>query len=369
MLQNFKGRVRCLVLLMMISNAPLFGQQLVYDLTPDWVYFDAGDKGFLPAVMEKGEKTAISFTLPADEFDKFYLRIIVSKPAYLFHDKHLVKKLPQGTTYLQVDSLKKALNLTTPQLTVFSNELASGLSTVIVDSIGDEVNIDSEVINNVDFNNFFILSATLLLLSLVLLRIFYHELNSQYFSLLRIVDIKTMDELIFKVKFFGVPNNYFIVLMGLITAWNMIAFNQIHPAVLNPELFDAAATSFSSYLLSWLYLSMGAFIIVFLKYLLIYTISFLFEFKTAGIHFASHLRIVFLSLLILSALTLVDHFFVSLNLVHVIFWGALLLTLIRIILLYLRLLRLTNHTVLHLLLYLCATEIIPFVFIYKLVIG
>ncbi len=369
MSQNFRNCKQLLVLLMIIGSTPLSGQQLVYDLTPDWVYFDVGDEGFLPAVMEKGEKNAISFTLPANEFDKFYLRIVVNGPAYLFHDKELVQKLAAGTTYLQVDSLKKALNVITPQLTVFSNELATGLSTVIVDSPGGSVNIDKEVVKNADFNNFFVLATTLLLLALVLLRIFFNEVASQYFSWLRIVDVKTMDELIYKLKFFGSPNNYFIFLMSLITALNLMAFNYIHPAILNPDLFDAAATSLSSYLLTWLYLSVLAFIVIFLKYLIIYGFSFLFEFKTARIHFASHLRIVFLALLILFTLSLIDYFFILLNLVHIIYWGGLLLTIIRIILLFLRLLRLTNHTVLHLLLYLCATEIIPLVFVYKLVMG
>ena len=104
MLRNFRKCIQWLVLLMIISITPLCGQQLVYDLTPDWVYFDVADEGFLPAVMEKGEKNAISFTLPANEFDKFYLRIVVNEPAYLFHDKQLVQKLAAGTTYLKVDS-------------------------------------------------------------------------------------------------------------------------------------------------------------------------------------------------------------------------------------------------------------------------
>ena len=95
MLLNFKSSSRIFFVLMLISTTTLFGQQLVYDLTPDWVYFDSDDQGFLPAIMEKGEKSAVSFTLPASEFDKFYLRIIVNRPAYLFHDMQLVKKLPQ----------------------------------------------------------------------------------------------------------------------------------------------------------------------------------------------------------------------------------------------------------------------------------
>ena len=354
---------------MLISTTTLFGQQLVYDLTPDWVYFDSDDQGFLPAIMEKGEKSAVSFTLPASEFDKFYLRIIVNRPAYLFHDMQLVKKLPLGTSYLKVDSLKTSLNSNTPLLTIFSNDLSSGLSTVIVDTPGKEESIAEEVVKSADFNNFFVLSATLLMAMLVLLRILYSEVAGQYFTLLRVVDIKTMDELIYKLRFFGVPNVYFILLMSMITSWIVIAFNHNHPAIINPELFDAAATSFSSYMLSWFFLTLVATCIVFFKYAIISLFSYLFEFKTAGIHFASHLRIVFLSLIVLAALTFADYFILSKNIESILYWGVLFLTLLRIILLFLRLLRLTNHTVLHLLLYLCATEIIPFVFIYKLVIG
>ena len=40
------------LLLMSIS---VFGQQVVHDLEPEWVYFDIDNQGFLPAVMEVGD--------------------------------------------------------------------------------------------------------------------------------------------------------------------------------------------------------------------------------------------------------------------------------------------------------------------------
>jgi hypothetical protein len=369
MLLNFKNKIINILVLTVLSVTAGFGQQVVYDLAPDWVYFDFHERGFLPAVMANGDKVAISFTLPEDEFDRFYLRIIVNSPAYLFHNQQLIRILEQGPTYLPVDSLKSYLSTSTPQLTIYGQDLIRGLSTEIVSSGGGFAEIPMTRPKNNAYNNYFIMVLLLFMIGLVLLQSLFSELTGQYFALTRTLDTKTMDEPIYKIRFLGVPNIYFIALMSLAISWVMVSYHQSNPAVLLPDLFDATVANFSSYMVTWLLLAGLAFLIFVIKYFLVFSMSGLFAFKTAGIHFASHLRLEFWTLLLVALLTIVDHFFIIHWLVHVLFIGTILFTILRIIFIFLRLLRLTNHTILHLLLYLCATEIIPFVFIYKLVIG
>lgn len=354
---------------LLFMSISVFGQQVVHDLEPEWVYFDIDNQGFLPAVMEVGAGSAISFELPTDDYGQFYLRLILGEEAYLFHNNQLVLGLPQGTTYLPIDSLRDALKVANPMLTIYSEYLSKGLSTSVVESRGGEVVLVSDRAKDAAFNDFFILAGVILLVGFVFLRLAFSDVFNQYADFLRIFDLKTIDELIYKLHFFGRPNIYFQILVSLLVGWSLIAFHHSYPTVLNNDLFKGEGDSFSGLVFTWLKLSSFSFALLLLKYIIIYLSSSLFAFNSVNVHYASHLRLVFWLAILVASFTVVNYFFYQTAIVHVIFLGTMFLSVARIILIFLRLLRITSHTVLHLLLYLCATEIIPFVFIYKLVIG
>lgn len=354
---------------LLFMSISVFGQQAVHDLEPEWVYFDIGNQGFLPAVMEIGDGSAVSFELPTDDYEQFYLRLILAEEAYLFHNNQLVMGIPQGTTYLPIDSLRDALKVANPMLTIYSEYLSEGLSTDVVESRGGAVAFESGRVKDTAFNNFFILVSVILLVGFVFLRLAFSDVFSQYTDFLRIFDLKTIDELIYKLHFFGRPNIYFQILISLLVGWALIAFHHSYPTVLNNELFKGEGDSFDGFVFTWLKLSFFSFILLLLKYIIIYLSSSLFAFNSVNVHYASHLRLVFWLAILVASFTEVNYFFYQTAIVHVIFLGTMLLSVARIILIFLRLLRISSHAVLHLLLYLCATEIIPFVFIYKMVIG
>ena len=347
----------------------LSAQNVIHNLEPEWVYYDEDAQGFLPAVLQSGQGRTISFPLAVDDYSQFYLRIGLKDSAYLFHGNQLLSRISPGTTYFKIDSLDRFLTGVNPLLTIYGKNISRDLSTAIVNNMDSPVAFTEARVLNGQFRNFFVLVGVFLLMVLVILRSMFPDVFGQYTDLLRLVDLKTMDELIYKLRFFSPPNIYFIVFISMTIGWSMIAFNERHPAIISPGLIDLAGDTMKSYLLEWLKLSALIMLIFLAKYFLLYLFSKLFAFNTLSVHFASYLRLVFWASLIFGVLIIIDEYFLVPFLVHVIYIGTLVFTFLRITLVFLRLMRLESHTVLHLLLYLCATELIPFVFIYKVVIG
>jgi len=59
---TFRNWYIIIILLLMVSK-PIFGQQLVYDLRQDWVYYNEEHKSFLPVEDQNLSLKAISFNL------------------------------------------------------------------------------------------------------------------------------------------------------------------------------------------------------------------------------------------------------------------------------------------------------------------
>lgn len=358
-----------LILVSFMAQSNALGQGIVHNLEPEWTYYDEGEQGFLPAVMQSDQGKTVSFPLSVDDYNQFYLSIGLAEKGYLFHNNKLLAILPAGTTNLKIDSLASLLSGTPPTLTIYGDNLTSGLTTVIANEKDTELTLAQVRSYNDQFLNFFIIVGLALLVALVVLRTMFLDVFSQYTDLLRLVDLKTMDELIYKLRFFSTPNIYFILFMSMLVSWALISFNEHHPTIISPYLIDLTGDTFGSYLLMWFKITILAALILLGKYVLLIVLSGLFAFNSLAIHYASHLRMVFWTVLIIGAFMILDQYFMLPALVHVIYLGTLVFAALRITLIFLRLMRLGSHTILHLLLYLCATELIPFVFIYKVVIG
>ena len=213
------------------------------------------------------------------------------------------------------------------------------------------------------------MASLLLYGGLVFIRIKTPELFLQYSSVQRALNPQTIDELIYKGRFFTTPGISMVVWISFASGLVLnILVNKldIHILLLN----GSVNVSSLYYFFFWLMLSGVFFLLFIFRYALVSALASIFDMTNIrNIHFASHLRLTsYLSLFLLVLVTL-DYFSVIIIgkfLITGIVFGSLLSI---IILIGLRLSFLIRHTFVHLFLYLCGTEIFLFVFVYKLVIG
>ena len=129
----------------------------------------------------------------------------------------------------------------------------------------------------------------------------------------------------------------------------------------------------NSFLLNWLVSSIIIFLLIILKYFLVGTFSTLFVLgEYRNIQFFNSLRFG-LAVSMLGFIVLVFSYltFKSEDLaVYTFVLNAMVILLVlRVLILFLKLSNYSKYKIFHLIFYLCATEIIPFLLVYKIVLG
>ncbi len=343
---------------------------LIHNLRQNWVQYNQDAESFLPAISQ-ASGNAISFNVDGTQYKSYLLYIKNSKKAYLFHNKTLLIELNKGEHILEIDSLLEKLNSNNPVLSIYGEKIKNGLHTYIISqSYAPMVETNSkDHIRQKSYTSFFILVSILLLVGLIIIKVNSKELYSQYTSILRVFNLSTIDELIYKGRFFVNPGIQIIVWLSFSAAFSayflILKFNfyTFDFSWLNPNTI----ASHSLHLIS-----IGlVFVLYFLlKYILVSSMALIFDITSIkNVHFATHLRLLFFILIVLQLAITLDYFsiiYINTFLFLLFIFGTLLST---IILIGIRLSFIVKHSFIQLFLYLCGTEIFIFVFVYKLVVG
>lgn len=359
-----KLSVTILFILLTVSSQ---GQQLVYDLKQEWVNYDSESKGFLPVNDKDYELNTIGFSLDNPGIDQFYLSIYVNSQAYLFYGADLITTLPRGTTNLKIDSLKNVLSDASPFFTIYGNGLMPSLKTEIRSDyhVFQETMAVTPIYYSGDFTNFFYIAATLLILFFVILRTRFADLAEQYLLVDRAIRGKTIDELIYKIEYIAFPNAYFLMLISMTLSLTAISFMYYFPGEMTILGIKPGVASLTGLFLSWGKLAAVIFILLVIKYLFTRFLSNVFDLKISNIHYASSLRLILMITIIVFLITVVQFFFVGV-LTPVFFWLVVLVSIVIMIqIIFFKLSLVTSHTLLYIIVYLCATEILPTVFLLK----
>lgn len=197
-----------------------------------------------------------------------------------------------------------------------------------------------------------------------------HGTLQGYFSINRTFNLTNREELIFKGKLFSAPNPIFYLVVSFYSSFMVVAL-----LLLTPDTFSInfrINTFTSGQLLVFQSIVMGGFYIwIVVKWMLVRYIGGLFrltEFST--IHFFNYERFSFLFLLFMAS-CLVACFFAFGNETFIYSFMVSLIVLaatFRILLMLLKLLKGSPYKFLHLFSYLCATEIMPYLFAIKLIL-
>lgn len=366
--QFSKLKGQTLTVCLLAISMHLSAQQLVYDLRQEWVYYSPENHGYLPLDEQNLENKVISFKLSDPEFDQFYLSLVVTEKSYLFYGTKLIANIPAGITNFKIDSLRNTLSDAQPFITIYGNKLLPQLITEVRTQplTQDKVSSYQPIRFANDFSNFFYLCATLILLLFVILKTQFSELADQYLLIHRTFSVKTIDELIFKIPYLGTPNILFIAFISLMLGFATLSFMFFYPQEILFLGIHPGVATFWILILNWLEISGLILILTILKYFLTISMSSLFSLNIANIHFASSLRLLLVFSFMLMLLTIIQYFLVGLVPLPIYLIIILLGILSIQVILFLKLSLVTTHTLLYIIVYLCATEIIPIVILFKI---
>ena len=362
-----------LLILILGATFSSFAQQaegLVYNLRQNWVQYDIDSRGFMPSISQSSSNS-VSFQIDTETYGNNLLYIKNYTDAYLFNGDILISELDKGEHLYEINSFTIHSKSKNFLISIYGTDVKKELKTYIVT---EQFNIDVSNANAIAsrdqaFTSFFILTSAFLLIGLIVIKLNSTELFSQYSNVSRVFALTTIDELIYKGRFFVNPGIQMVGWVSFSSAfilYNLFIKLNIH--ILSLRWIESSTIGFHSVLYFALSLSFMLFFVF--RYVLIHIVSLIFDMSsTRNVHYASYLRLIFYLLLILQFIITLDYFLlveVNSGLFLSVIFGLLLLI---IILLGLRLSFIIKHTFIQLFLYLCATEIFLYVFVYKLVVG
>lgn len=343
-------------------------QELVHDLQQDWLRFDSEHSGFVPVESQNLDETTISFELNAKLNKGFYLVIGTAHETALFYKGNLLAILDNGYSSFKIDSLANELGAEHLFLSLHSDNLLPDLTTTInIRPVNNDrfAPVTTSRFAN-DFANFVYSAAVIILFIFVLLRVRFGELMEQYLLFQRSYRFKTIDEPIYKIPYLRAPNLFFIILMSMMLAFATLLYMYMYPGDLRMLHVNPATEGFWLIQLYWLGISMVLFVAFVAKYLLTVMMSSVFSLEIRNIHFASSLRLIF-PVAILLAITSLVHFIYPMVINQSFYWLLLIGGVIVMeVILYFKLTLASSHTHLYIIVYLCATELIPVTFLCKL---
>ena len=189
----------------------------------------------------------------------------------------------------------------------------------------------------------------------------YPKGHKDFFNFSKAFSLSLKEEKVLTQRNMGTANILFFILYGMTIALVIILFWKVFDGI--PEIFEfISLNTFNSSLMGWLIMSFIAFLVVELKYLLIRVLSSLLNVdKIAQIHFFDFVRLglIFISITLSAASILylsrigAQLAFTLLLYIFVILLG------IRIVILLFKLIGDASFRKIHLISYLCTTEILP----------
>ena len=239
---------------------------------------------------------------------------------------------------------------------------------VFVNLKADSAGLITEQRENSSFSNFLIFSILVVLSLYAFFMTRNTELFNNHFRFSRGLTIRTINEALFKIRISETENLMLLGIHGLAGAIVIVAFaHHLH----HENFFQIVSLESNFWTLNvyWVLTGVAVFMGLLFKTLLVSAFTELFSIKSfRRIHFYTYLRISILVYMLWLLLILIQNYvFPQIDLIHIILNFGLLLMIFRIVLIQIKLMNLETHRFLFLFSYLCATEIIPFIFLVKTV--
>lgn len=374
----FRGVVKFLLIILIwiqLSDTEVLtrdSSNSTLDLTERFQVFDSKSRSFRKMQESEKSKSIIFKILKSEAAGSNLLLHSVGRntlfmnrnPIVVFHD-HLI---------LDLDSLTESLQLNEFTFTIYNSAgLVKILMKATIDtqqpgSFSTQTTITERGKNA--FTDFFVLAGFILLVFISVLVNRFPKDSADYSAIVNSLSFKNREETLITTRPMSRNNLLFIALNSLIIAFVLISFRILTPT--NIQLTISIGSSAMIYW-DWFKFSLIVFALIILKYILISAFNRLYglgEFRY--IQFYNSLRFsLAVSLLAFTSLSIV---FLSIRLPNLVIYNIMIniiviMLLIRLGIMFFKLMNYSNHKTFHLFSYLCATELIPFLVLYKMVLG
>jgi hypothetical protein len=213
--------------------------------------------------------------------------------------------------------------------------------------------------------NVFIFTFFFILIYLALLYYLNPRSVQEFFWVTRAVSFRELDENLVKTRPLSSVNLSFYALLAFLVSWVITALLLLTENPLGRRFFSF--DTFFEGLWVWFRFALFLFVLLILKYVLIWAFKELFRIKAfIHSHYYNFVRLGLLFYVFFAGLLFVSYFtFFKVDpgyyeLLGYMLFGALAL---RVIIIFFKLMNSSSHSVLHLFSYLCATELIPLVIV------
>ena len=282
----------------------------------------------------------------------------------------------KDTLILDLDSLSGVSSLQVYTFTLFNQNWIYGnrLSTTLITTNPKTANgllvqdIHSRQESN--FTEFFTISSLILLTIIAILINRFPKESKEYSAITYSLSFQNREESLITIRPLNRNNLLFIGLDALLIGFLISSLKVLSPQHLEMNLLRGAP---SSYYLDWLEISFVIFLLLIGKYILISVFNRLYhlgEFRF--IQFYNSLRYsiwVFLLAFIILVLSYLSFRQPYLHIYSFMINMVVFLLAIRLFILFIKLMNYSDYRNFHLFSYLCATEIIPFLVLYNIVLG
>ncbi len=337
-------------------------------LSGRWKSFDIKTKKERKILPNEKVKS-LQMTLLGKEFAEAKLLIIVAdNPMLIINNK--VAGFVQDSVWMDMDSLFRKYASDRLDIALYKE---GGIHTHSMKSYlykkgpSPEIStIRSRIIN--PFTNNFLVGVLLIVAFMAFTVNKFPKDSADYGNMARSLAVTNRDEALISSRPLSRSNIVFSSLNSLLLGFLIVSLS-----FFNPEVFNFPILTSYPFILRWLIVSIIIFVSIILKYALISVFSSIFslgEFRYIqffnSIRFSIGVSLISFSILSITYLTTrMDH----LTVYPLIIYGFVFMIVIRTIILFFKLMNYSSYKISHLFFYLCGTELIPFLILFKIALG
>ena len=337
------------------------------DLYLDWRFYDEDEDLMLP-FLDNGSTVPYSIHLKVETGygKEVRLKMEIPSNSSLFVDGKFIQKYDSSSTrYFALDSIRQILHAEAIDFTLFNKK---GFRRPTEASIGYlkssfDASLDVNPVKerSLDHNRDYLKVIILIILTFfVIIHSLFPDELSEFYSIGSLLTFRFTDTFLTKYRSITKIQSLVIVFeAAVLSAIMLIAINYYN----NPftELYFIEV----SLIVNWLIIFLITLVLIFLKYLLIGSISVLFGIpEKTNYYFIEYLRLSMLFytvVFIVLSYTLINHFYYLENLMNALIYAVIGFYFLRFVIIYFKFQRNIAIKNLHLFSYLCTTELIPMV--------
>lgn len=359
-------KILLLLVLPVLVLTSVEGQQFraVIDHRSEWLAFENGN--FIPFDSRTSDTDVVYFNIDAKRADATVLNVFSVRPVNLFVNNKLAASASK--LILNIDSLSRVYASTNLLVGVYQDDLSEGEIKTLSGNISNPTFDDALAKRSpTAYRDFVIVGLLLLIILAVSILRLNPKLAADYFSIPGIFSMRETDEGQVYTRIGNSTNILFYAFCSMLLSYYLIViFHFVSSEYASAVPF--AASDFSGFVFSWSKLTGILLVVFFLRIVVVYGVSYLFGIsEVAGIHFFNWVRflLVIVGLLAISLFLYVvwhgQNISVHTTLLQLLGWslGA------WMILVFFKLVGKVNGSMFHLFSYICATELIPFLFLIR----